>query len=290
MSYAEILTHRMAYDIDGTAVAYNTQSYAAGATTWLSSTQMGNLNKDWPVVTVVSPPYTNYLFLYFFFPERREVSYFYISSNYNNSTSSETLYLVSLYGSNDTTNGADGTWEAATFPEGKPAVFDPVLSSWRSGLKVVSFPDSYKTLRLQCYGGEWDGNVRYTFLNQVHIYGKKAFGQTPDDILFVDTSGEEIVKLKDWGDTPEGTTQFSTFRLKNASTSKIANNINIQLTDTYMAISFNSDGPWTNVLDIASLSPGTMSQTIYVRNQLPPPLIPLGPRSARVIVTVGSWT
>jgi hypothetical protein len=69
----------MAYDIDGTAVGYNTQSYNVGATTWLNSTQLGNLNKDVPV-NALSGGKSYYLF--FFFPERREISYFYFSGVY----------------------------------------------------------------------------------------------------------------------------------------------------------------------------------------------------------------
>ncbi len=104
-----------------------------------------------------------------------------------------------------------------------------------------------------------------------------------------DASGVELTSLIDFGDQPEGTTEIQSFKIKNTSSSKIANNVNIQLNHGDFTITFSQDGPWQSLLDISSIGPGSLSSTIYVRNLLGPPLLTLGPKAARAIVTVGSW-
>ena len=77
--------------------------------------------------------------------------------------------------------------------------------------------------------------------------------------------------------------------MRNSSVDKIANNINLQLNDEDFLMSFNQEGPWTSVLDLASIAPNSVSSVLYIKNQLAPPLLALGPRYARIIASVGSW-
>ena len=99
-----------------------------------------------------------------------------------------------------------------------------------------------------------------------------------------------MTSLIDWGDRPEGTTLVNAYKVKNLSATKIANNINLQLNHSDFTMAWSEDGPWQSVLDIASLSPGALSTTFYVRNQLQPPLLILGPKAARIIASIGSFT
>ena len=126
-------------------------------------------------------------------------------------------------------------------------------------------------------------------LYSIHLYGLKAAGEQPDDILFCDKNGDVLTELMDFGNRPEGTTEIREFTLKNSSNNKIANNINLQLNDKDFIMSFNRDGPWTSVLDIASIPPNSTSSVLFVKNELAPPLLTLGPRYARIVASVGSW-
>jgi hypothetical protein len=202
--------------------------------------------------------------------------------------SDATFQLYRVEGSNDTTNGQDGTWEVAAFPSGTPAVNNPDENSWRTGVKAVSFSEPKKTVRVVAQTSSY--SFRPPRIKRIHFYGKKAAGQTPDDVVFCDTAGNELSALTDWGDRPEGTTVIKSLKVKNVSSSKIANAVNLQLNHKDFALSFSDSGPWTTVLDIASIGPGSLSSTIFVRNALEPPLLLLGPDAARLIATVGSWS
>jgi hypothetical protein len=127
-------------------------------------------------------------------------------------------------------------------------------------------------------------------LASIHLYGAKAAGQTPDDILFTDAAGSEVTALEDWGDRPEGTMNIVSGRVKNASPDKYANNVNLQLNHSLFALSWSADGPWQATLDTSQLAPEALSAVIYKRCLIPPPLQTLGPQAARVIANVGSWS
>ena len=193
----------------------------------------------------------------------------------------------SLQGSNDTTNGVDGTWETASFPAGNPIGY-VTLDAFRSGVKAISFTGGKKTIRFGIGGGYVDKFYIY----QVHIYGEKVAGQTPDDVIYIDhdtTPGVEYTAPEDFGDQPLGTTVVRQFRLKNTSATKTANSINVQCNDSDFAIS--TDGTtWVVTISIASLGPGAQSATMYVRCTTPAPGNLLGPRFARIVTTVASYT
>jgi hypothetical protein len=277
MGYSEILHRRIPYDINGTVVGHRaSNTYANGLSSWLTSSQTGELN-DEDTTTMLSGDYSA---LWFFFPERMEIEAGMYAVEYAGYGTSPDLY--ELQGSNDTTNGMDGTWETAVFPSGKPFVSNPGIYYWREVIKPISFSTTYKVIRFRA--GHGYGGVRF-----VHLYGRKAAGETPTDILFCDTAGNEKTALKDWGDRPEGTTVIDTFKLKNSSLIKVASNVNLQLNHADLSLSFYEEGPWTATLDITSIAPGSLSSTIYVRHTLGEPLLILGPRAGRCIVTVGSW-
>ena len=296
MSYPAVTSRRMPYDIDGTEIGYNTNAaYNTGITAWLDSSSKGLWNKITnyltPILSCGNGEYINRC-LWFFFPERREIEEFLFQIYYVGGGSWATF--GDLQGSNNTTNGVDGTWETATWPDGSPMYFsNSDISGWRSQIKACSLSTSYKTIRIRFSISA--GTGAYTHLGQVfffHLYGRKAAGETLDDILVLDNELEvpaEFTALKDWGDRPEGTTIINSIRLKNDSATKVANNINIQLNNADYLLSWNQIS-WAATLDIASLSVGSVSSPIYIKQLLNPPLLILGPRAARINITVGSWT
>ena len=142
-----------------------------------------------------------------------------------------------IEGSNDTTNGLDGTWVEAT-PDTNwgPKVENIAFDQWRypsSG----QFPGdaAYRTWRIMfcCDAGNC-GTCNWTpfrdGLRLIHLYGHKASGETPDDILFVDPStGNELVIPLNFGAVPAGSSKYDQFALKNVSASLTAQNISISV-------------------------------------------------------------
>lgn len=290
MTYPNIGSHRIAFDIDGSAVGYrfrewNTSAdilFAQGLASWITSTDLGKLNgetrqKNWGDWSNGSPSFA----FWFFFPEAREITH--MGCLFGDAMT-PSLTEFKLQGSNDSTNGMDGTWEDAiiNFATSRNADY------WRTPM-AVSFSGPKKFLRVAFTKGTGTNVIDVT-LWALHFYGSKASGQTPDDIAFCDSSNVILTALKDYGDTPEGTTEITSFKVKNISSTKTANGVNIQLNHTDYGISFSESGPWVSYLDISTISPESVSAPIYVKRSLGPPLLVLGPRSARAIVTVASWT
>ena len=160
--------------------------------------------------------------------------------------------------------------------------------NWRTNITAVSFTGGKQTIRIY-YGIQ---NTYGTSTLRLHLYGEKVAGQTPDDVIYIDhdtTPGVEYAAPEDFGDQPLGTTVVRQFRLKNTSATKTANSINVQCNDSDFAIS--TDGTtWVVTINIASLGPGAQSATMYVRCTTPAPGNLLGPRFARIVTTVASYT
>lgn len=287
MSYPAIAARRMPFDIDGTEVGYRAQVGAAatvfnnGISSWLNATSKSNLNKEnreqsWSYADGTG---TTSACFWFFFPEVREITHLAIVQPSSTGGNGGAVREMVIQGSDDSGNGVDGTWETGvfTFP-GE----DTRSDYWRNKIFTVSFSKPMKVIRVALRSG-----IYMTF-HGIHVYGHKAAGQTPDDIIICDINGNEKTSLKDWGDSPEGTTAYDVFYLKNVS-SKQANGVNIQLNHADFMIS-TDQATWQAVIDITSLSAGQISAPIYVRRLLNPPPLTLGPKAGRAIVTVATFT
>lgn len=273
MPYPALPDRRMPYDNDGTLVYIG--SSVAGASTVLSGPDAIELQDT--DLTVVGGTFNGAEGrAFFFYPEQREVTGYYARCN----TSGGSVDAVT--GSNDTTNGLDGTWETASLPSGAPGWANDF--SWRSEIKPISFTGPKKNIRLHA-SAAGAGN-RFSI---IHLYGEPAAGQMAHDLIFIDQdagSPAEYTAPEDFGDQPLGTTVVRQFRVKNTSASRTAANVNIQCNDADFAIAENPAGPWVVTINIASLGPGVESATLYVRCTTPAPGAALGPRPpARIIVT-----
>ena len=289
----------MSYDNDGTVVAYGAAAgsaavaFSSGLTTYASGSQKIEMNDgDYvvlsPDIGVGSSAGANVLGLWLFFPEIREVTALYAGFDDAYQTYSASNGLARMDGSNDTTNGVDGTWETASWPGGQVAT-GPSLDNWRRSILPVSFTGGKRTIRIAI---TCDTSFANLSLRALHIHGEKAAGETPDDLIFIDhdtTPGVEYTAPEDFGDRPLGTSVVRQFRVKNASATLTANSINLQLNDSDFTIS--TDGTtWVQTINIASLAAGAESATLYIRNTTPAPGSALGPRFARIIAIVGSWS
>ena len=279
MPYPALPDHRIPYDNDGTLVYYGTSS--AGAVTLAS----GPILLAWQdeALTDAGPSYDSRTKgasrVFLFFPEQREITGCFIRSNAGGAAA----MASSLAGSNDTTNGQDGTWETASLPSGYPTISAGDFS-WREGIKPVSFTGPKKNLRFQNDAGGSSGNAEW---NTIHFYGETAAGQMAHDLIYLDPdlgAGVAFPAPEDFGDQPLGTTVVRPFRLKNTSATRTATNINIQCNDADFAISDSgSGGPWVVTINIPSLGPGVESSTMHIRCTTPAPGAALKPRFARIV-------
>lgn len=289
MAYTALPDRRMPYDNDGT-VCYQGGA-VSGPVSHQSQGVMATMNDSIENLVGYNPG-TDTLNTWLFFPEQREVTAFYYISSRNVpiTVSSNCQSSLTITGSNDSTNGLDGTWETGSQPSGMSAWSGNGLDPWRAGIKPLSFTGGKKVVRfLAPVGASGSGGHLIVWL---HVYGEKVAGQTPDDIIFIDhdtTPGAEYTAPEDFGDQPLGTTVVRQFRLKNTSGTKTANTINVQCNDSDFSIS--TDGTtWVVTINITSLSAGAESATMYVRCVTPAAGSSIGPRFNRIIVTVGSYT
>jgi hypothetical protein len=165
------------------------------------------------------------------------------------------------------------------------------------GLNMViqpcTFSEPIKVLRVRYYAQADSGSWQRIYVYALHIYGVKASGELPEDIIFLDddTSGDpEFIRDMDWGDRQEGTTIMKRIKLFNSSTTKIAHNLSLSLIDTDLLFSMDEGITWITGATITSLAPQGTSASIIVKNTIPPPTQLLGPRAPRFEVTIGSWS
>lgn len=278
MAYPLIESRRISYDIDGTVVACGYNGVLNKVFTfYLNSEILTKLNTNEGNKNAFGDN-QDYREFVFFFSEKKIIDY--VSINLLRTNSNTALNGWYIEGSEDSTNGADGTWETATLPEGNPIYISYGFDSYRTNIKPISFVNPIKTLRIGIFCG-WYANP----IN-IHLYGYKAPGEMPNDIIFCDSIGNEFTKLIDWGDRIEGTSVVSEVYLKNTSLTKTANNINISINHTDFLISFDQIN-WSNLLNITSLTPAEISGPIYIKNTIHPQV--LMPKGTPLIVNISSW-
>jgi hypothetical protein len=277
MPYPALPDRRMPWDIDGT-IAY-TGDIGSGAYRVLSSGAMVELNDDDHIAIsghgTPAGGTSSLGYIWLFFPEQREVTGYYFRCGVTSSLTG------APQGSNDTTNGLDGTWETASIPQGAPAQVNDF--SWRDGIKAISFTGPKKNIR-HSYSGGSSNTTGHPAI--AHYYGEAAAGQMAHDLEFInhdDTPGVAFTAPEDFGDQPLGTTVVRQFRIKNTSATRTATNLNIQLNDAEFVIAENPAGPWVVTINLASLGPGAESPTYYIRLTTPAPGENLDPHAARII-------
>ena len=291
MPYPTLPGRRFEYDVGGGSVYFGND--VNDITTPLTSEQMALLNGIGNTSAVISRDVTLSEVIrtvWVFLPERYVIAG--LGMIHKLSTSGDGC-SISVAGSADSTNGLDGTWINATLPNGSVPVNMIDDDVWRDSIQPCTFSEAIKVLRIRyfsSYGGIGGSRV---FIYALHIYGVKAAGEVPDDILFLDddASGDpEFIRDLDFGDRPEGTTVTHRIKLLNSSTTKIANNLTLSLIDVDFSFSMDEGATWVTGATITSLAPQGTSSSILIKNTIPPPTQMLGPRAPRFEVTIGSWS
>lgn len=275
MPYAALPDRRMPYDIDGTRIYYGDLTSGA-VTDYTGNAALLELQDDDLTPAGPSASKASQITWFFFFPESREITAFYFHRQ------SDSSQAWSFTGSNDTTNGLDGTWETASLPDGQPANSGDNFR-WRTNIKSISFTGPKKNLR-GTMSGQGSGSVQ---MWAMHLYGEPAAGAMAHDLIFIDhddTPGVEFEAPEDFGDQPLGTTVVRQFRIKNTSATKTATGINIQMNDADFTIGTSGAGPWVVTINLASLGPGAESPTYYLRLTTPAVGSQLKPRFGRMTV------
>ena len=290
MPYPTLPGRKLEYDIGGGSVYYGND--INDITTALTTEQMAELNNvDNARIVMQKNVYntTAVLTVWVFLPERYVIAglgMLHVLSNWGGAG-------VTVAGSADSTNGLDGTWINGTLPNG--AISKVMLDNdqWRDDIQPCTFSEAIKVLRLRYSGGYQYAEDASVKIYALHVYGVKAGGEIPDDILFLDDdeSGDpEFIRDLDFGDRPEGTTVTHRIKLRNSSATKIANNLTLSLIDVDFTFSMDEGATWVTGATITSLAPQGTSSSILIKNTIPPPTQMLGPRAPRFEVTIGSWS
>ena len=292
MPYPTLPGRRFEYDVGGGSVYYGND--INDITTALTTEQMAQLNGIGNTSIVISKEVYHsetVRTVWVFLPERYVIAG--LGMIHRVYTTGGASGSIAVTGSADSTNGLDGTWINATLPNGAiPAnlIDDDV---WRDSIQPCTFSEAIKVLRLRYFAPFDAVDDSRISIYALHIYGVKAAGEVPDDILFLDddASGDpEFIRDLDFGDRPEGTTVTHRIKLLNSSTTKIANNLTLSLIDVDFTFSMDEGATWVTGATITSLAPQGVSSSILIKNTIPPPPQMLGPRAPRFEVTIGSWS
>jgi hypothetical protein len=290
MPYPTLPGRKFDYDVGGGSVYYGND--VNEITTALTTERMAELNNIDNVNIVMQKSVystTGILTVWVFLPEKYVVAGLGMLHNLGSLGGAG----VTVAGSTDSTNGLDGTWINATLPNGAIPKIMMDTDQWRDGIQPCTFFETIKVLRLRYSGGYESAKYSNVNIYALHIYGVKAEGEIPDDILFLDddASGDpEFIRDLDFGDRPEGTTVTHRIKLLNSSTTKIANNLTLSLIDVDFNFSMDEGVSWVTGATITSLAPQGVSSSILIKNTIPPPTQMLGPRAPRFEVTIGSWS
>ena len=284
--------NRFAYDADGTTVLrYSTALGAAGdrRIPWvLSTADKANLNSERfykSSDTVDDEDGTTYFV--FIFPENRDIDGIF----WDRASDVFSVPVNGLSGSDDTTNGQDGTWTNIISDISENT--DRTYPYYRDDIDVGQATD-VSAIRV-ALSAPVSGGQQY--LSTAHIYGQVPLTENPNRIVFIDTAKEPdavFTRPLDYGDIPRGTSVegLTSFKLKNNSTTLDAVTVQLTAEDLYLNaggfFSFSeTDGNYQGTLSITQIDAEAELQ-IYTKRVLTADET-LGTQSARLKVDVTSW-
>lgn len=259
-NYPDAPSWRMAYDRDG---SIGGRISSSGTITQFSSAVLTQLNDETNglAVTIADRGQTAYLFV--LFPELRDVD-----AVFTRNATPDPASLVEWQVSEDTTNGFDGTWVT---------LLPAVVSSHGSVSPGYRSPSSATALGVRGVRikASPDGHTTQYEPSAVHLYGERTPGQALNALeLWHPTNDEKLPPAwLDWGNTPRGSSEDRTFRVKNISTTSTAEDVRVAfdvLTDGAPSVpgqhllSFGG-GSFLAQVNVGDLAPGAISGPVTVR-------------------------
>lgn len=194
----------------------------------------------------------------------------------------------------NSTNGQDGTW--TTIATNFPIFPEAVQPNYRTRIQALSAP-SIKGIRFMSDQG--GGSV--TRARIVHLYGTIDAGQTPDRVRIwhptLDQPLSDTPAYLDWGDVQRTSTATRSFRVKNNSSTKTANNTVISvetLTDANPSVppQFTMSiggGAYVPSFEVVTLAPGAITSVISIK-RLTPVNAALSVWAPRIVAAPGTMT
>lgn len=256
-----------------------------------------------------------------------------VGSIYTNLYAMDLPFVVQT--SQDTTNGADGTWDTIftsltsmspwvrNLPSyGSPPIPmpSPVLPDGSSGILTVDdgvvVSDYFRregaseqygwvpvfgaaasnvlAMRLRFEQVPLHYQTARVFLG-LHLYGEPSSGATTKRLVFVSETGADIDF--DWGDVELGSSEVTSFRVKNLSPTQTASAIELSVAASnrsgtpapHLMLTLSDDGvTWSNILTLSELAPESSSPVLQMKLVTPDSGI-LGPWGPRLVAEVGEW-
>lgn len=265
-NYPDVPSWRMAYDRDGTQVF---KISGGGVVTPVSADDVKEANSEsWGWMSGITLPRmsgTNYAC--FIFPEHRDIDgYVTITAKDGNDGGGTRLDEAAV--SVNTTNGVDGVWTAITAPV--PVSTVPQL---RNNIQAVTAL-GVKAIRFRCPGSYYGDFA----VQIVHLFGEKAPNENLDrlEIWHPTLDQKAPPEYFDWGNSARASSATKTFRVKNISPTKTAQQVRVAMdlmTDSNPPIlgqmSMSLDGAvWLAQVNVGDLGPGQISQVVSIRREM----------------------
>lgn len=256
--YPDAPSRRMATDVDGTTGMWMRQDLTGGSSAFTVA-NLANLNSEVEQLSLDMGYNQPGKYAWLQFPQKRDVDGTFLSIH----TSGVPGQLAT---SVDTTNGIDGTWveKVANYPD----IYTTAVL-WREDIELYTAAGIYGTrIAVGSTGATYQRWATW------HTYGTITAGETPDRLLFLDTtdSDNEFTAPLDYGEIARGTTQDRTIKLKNNSASLQINTIQITAEDSYLdagtLYEFSDDDiTYSATLALGNLTFGS-EILVYVRQTL----------------------
>lgn len=281
-NYMNAPASRLAYDRDGTIGVSVT---ASGIITQLTQADLQLLNDEAEGALTLTTRAR--LALVFPAPIDIEAIFWALSSS---------ALTWTIETSKNTTTGIDGTWTVQV-PAGTS-----FLKDVRPGYRIADF----LTPMLDGSPSRGVRGIRFTTPSNVtigfralHIYGNLSSTATPDRLEFWSPSvdGEVSATQFDWGNVPRGSSADRTFRIKNMSSSLVAEGVEVYVESLTpgspsvpgMLLFSIGGGPFAPSVTVGDLDPGEISPVITLRRNIPSNA-QVSVWSARLVADVTSWT
>jgi hypothetical protein len=274
---------RMAWDRDGSVLSSITSGGSVSALP-IDVRQALNSESETPPSLFPTP---QYLAVVFPLPMNMKAVFFAMAAGSG-------LYTVQT--SKDTTNGMDGIWTnqltgITPSPQTKP---NYRMDTYVKLLQPTSISSDVKGIRIFPATGSI-GQIR-----SYHLYGYPAGSATTDRLaLWHPTDNNRLpAGWFDWGDTPRSSSADRKFRIKNLSSAKTANDIDIYIEALtpgnpsvagMHSLSNNAGSTFQGALNLPVLNPGQVSGELILRRTVPANA-QVSTWSARLAADVDNWS